>query len=634
MGSVVESDAGVLDSSKKRSLPDQDSGPEPKRLKTSHGDQQSPSEDVVSKVQLVTPDLDSKESKQAHFEVCLDVDGRILNKEAFVSAMSAAELFETVMVKEQARAEIIEVPYLVIKSVALRDQLRPHWNIQSLYDKLPRIRHSSLFDRIPEIQIAAATNDAIRALSLFLVDFNIDNIVKVRDMLRDGVISDEFVPFYFEKGKQFFVNDVCMTCLSTRKDSYGNWVLNGNIFAVDSEGKMSQITKSYSMPGIGGTAKLVDLPIRVPTAAEIERLSQRGRVYMAKTRAPFLYQMHEGMTLRDSRYKLHNKGRVVVSAIDYARENPNLYLYGVDAGKQVDSFDEKKYGHQLEAVVYGCILSSKTWVEMKVLDLQDICFAKDAFGKVVMDEAKKKVLMDCITHKPSQTSDMIKGKGAGMMILLSGPPGVGKTLLAEATAERLQVPLYAITSGQLGSNQATIETRLKTALGLVSSWGAVMLIDEADVFLQARDNTNIERNAIVCTFLQSLEYHNSIVFLTTNRVSDFDEAMYSRLPMHIRYVDMDRDTRMGTWKNLAPEFFAREETKQDTKVVVVDSDKELDALFDIALNGREIRNMIHLGKSLAAAAKESFVIDHVFRIMRTGMTGKTIADLPFGERKE
>lgn len=56
-----------------------------------------------------------------------------------------------------------------------------------------------------------------------------------------------------------------------------------------------------------------------------------------------------------------------------------------------------------------------------------------------------------------------------------------------------------------------------------------MLLDEADVFLERRVNNDIKRNAMVGVFLRLLEYHQGILFLTTNRVSTFDDAFNSRI---------------------------------------------------------------------------------------------------------
>jgi len=37
--------------------------------------------------------------------------------------------------------------------------------------------------------------------------------------------------------------------------------------------------------------------------------------------------------------------------------------------------------------------------------------------------------------------DVISGKGKGIIMLLSGGPGIGKTLTAESVAETMKVPL-------------------------------------------------------------------------------------------------------------------------------------------------------------------------------------------------
>ena len=74
--------------------------------------------------------------------------------------------------------------------------------------------------------------------------------------------------------------------------------------------------------------------------------------------------------------------------------------------------------------------------------------------------------------------DFIPGKGHGLVINLFGPPGVGKTLSAEATSEHLRRPLYMIGSGQLGTNAENVNHELGKACDLAARWNAILLIDE------------------------------------------------------------------------------------------------------------------------------------------------------------
>ena len=149
--------------------------------------------------------------------------------------------------------------------------------------------------------------------------------------------------------------------------------------------------------------------------------------------------------------------------------------------------------------------------------------------------------------------DIVEGKSGGTTVLCAGPPGVGKTLTAEVYAEIIQRPLYRVHSGQLGLNVSEMEVALKDTLTRAQRWGAVMLIDEADVYIKRRDD-NIAANAVVGVFLRVLEYFNGLLFLTTNRVDDIDEAIVSRCIALIRYQPPERADRRRIWEVMSQQF--------------------------------------------------------------------------------
>jgi SpoVK/Ycf46/Vps4 family AAA+-type ATPase len=124
--------------------------------------------------------------------------------------------------------------------------------------------------------------------------------------------------------------------------------------------------------------------------------------------------------------------------------------------------------------------------------------------------------------------DFVAGKGKGLVGLLYGEPGLGKTYTAEAIAETARMPLYSVSSGALGSDVETISTRLTHILDLATHWRAVLLVDEADVFLTKRTIADLERNAIVSVFLREIEYYPGILILTTNRAESIDAAFRSK----------------------------------------------------------------------------------------------------------
>ncbi len=149
--------------------------------------------------------------------------------------------------------------------------------------------------------------------------------------------------------------------------------------------------------------------------------------------------------------------------------------------------------------------------------------------------------------------DIVEGKSGGTTVLCCGPAGVGKTLTAEVYAEIIQRPLYRVHSGQLGLNVAEMEKALKDTLTRAQRWGAVMLIDEADVYIKRRDD-NLAANAVVGVFLRVLEYFNGLLFLTTNRTDDIDEAIVSRCIAVIKYSAPDRADRRRIWSVMTEQF--------------------------------------------------------------------------------
>lgn len=140
----------------------------------------------------------------------------------------------------------------------------------------------------------------------------------------------------------------------------------------------------------------------------------------------------------------------------------------------------------------------------------------------------------------------------------------------------------------------------------------MVLIDEADVFLQERGIHDIYRNGIVAVFLRQLEYFQGILFLTTNRVKRFDEAFESRIHVSLKYGDLTEDARKKIWLS----FFK----KVGIKVGREDDDMpeyELDMLAGREVNGRQIKNAIRTAQALAINRKEPLGLNHFSQVIDT-----------------
>jgi SpoVK/Ycf46/Vps4 family AAA+-type ATPase len=164
---------------------------------------------------------------------------------------------------------------------------------------------------------------------------------------------------------------------------------------------------------------------------------------------------------------------------------------------------------------------------------------------------------------------------------------VGKTLTAEGISEFLERPLYMVGAGELGTDSRTLETQLSRILDIAHVWGAVLLLDEADVFLERRSVHDLQRNALVSIFLRLLEYFQGILFLTTNRVETFDEAFQSRIHIALRYNDLDRKAKKVIWKTFLG-MVSREECQPGEPLRDVVNGEELEGLAKRQLNGRQV----------------------------------------------
>ena len=80
------------------------------------------------------------------------------------------------------------------------------------------------------------------------------------------------------------------------------------------------------------------------------------------------------------------------------------------------------------------------------------------------------------------------------MILLHGPPGVGKTLTAETIALTTGRPLMTVSVAEIGVTAQEAEKSLTPVFADAARWEAVLLMDEADVFVEERTKGDLQRN--------------------------------------------------------------------------------------------------------------------------------------------
>jgi SpoVK/Ycf46/Vps4 family AAA+-type ATPase len=117
---------------------------------------------------------------------------------------------------------------------------------------------------------------------------------------------------------------------------------------------------------------------------------------------------------------------------------------------------------------------------------------------------------------------------------------------------------------------------------MATEWNAVILLDEADVFMAKRSPADIARNELVSIFLRELEYYQGIIFLTTNLYETVDKAFRSRVNIHLLFDSLPMDARKVLWEK----FLGRVEGGESV------GEEVLEELKKWELNGREIKNAV------------------------------------------
>lgn len=243
---------------------------------------------------------------------------------------------------------------------------------------------------------------------------------------------------------------------------------------------------------------------------------------------------------------------------------------------------------------------------------------KDLLLKLVKNHGIKASQHPHALGTPGPLQDIVGGKGQGLIILLHGASGVGKTLLAEAVAEASGRPLMKISVADIGLDVTTVEQKLDEYFQLATRWKAILLLDESDVLLAQRgkDLASYESNSVVSVFLKVLEYYEGILILTTNRILSFDTAIQSRVHLALDFPQMEPADQKAVFhmflKDLDP-------SQMDGRAIEAWLDQNFDAYPTWAFDGRQIRNMLSAAINIARAEERPLALGDIMEIWnRTG----------------
>ncbi|KAI6083724.1 P-loop containing nucleoside triphosphate hydrolase protein [Hypoxylon rubiginosum] len=281
--------------------------------------------------------------------------------------------------------------------------------------------------------------------------------------------------------------------------------------------------------------------------------------------------------------------------------------FKLDGKKQkdidIDSAMEEMLYSQLPPRVLGYIPDIKQWGGIHVDTIReesdDEHRKREAgWDELALADGHKKNISKMVQHhlnkdnREKSIKDLIPGKGEGLVMLFHGVPGTGKTMTAETLARREGRYLLRIDASDFQyEDQAQVGSVLKKHFHIAHSWGVILLLDEADVFLQLRRRAEMSQNALVAILLRELEYFQGVLIMTTNRVLSIDNAVQSRIHYSVRFPQLNKASIEKITRTFLNQL-GDDNCKQEEREKIEDYLKEsVSDLYRKRFSGRDIRNV-------------------------------------------
>jgi pachytene checkpoint protein 2 len=187
--------------------------------------------------------------------------------------------------------------------------------------------------------------------------------------------------------------------------------------------------------------------------------------------------------------------------------------------------------------------------DLVVLPRADFTAAWDAIK--ISDEVRKRLVAQALLALQLRQHYTFEAMPMHGLILLSGPPGTGKTTLARGLAEQvahalrpikvqfLQVDLHALGSSSLGKSQKEVMKLFQQTIPEFAGQGpTIVLLDEVEALAADRERMSLEANPIdvhraTDAALSGIDrlcrkHRNTLLLATTNFLKAVDRALVSR----------------------------------------------------------------------------------------------------------
>ncbi|KAG1892077.1 hypothetical protein F4604DRAFT_1697243 [Suillus subluteus] len=393
---------------------------------------------------------------------------------------------------------------------------------------------------------------------------------RLKHAIVHGRIPRDLLEFYFRKNQLYYYlddnNDFdAFRLISTYYDDFDQ------TFTLNGEGtfwngtKWATLERGRMVKLAGGSLILADFRTSKITPEIYGRLTERGRKYVS---------------LAGVHHRLYRGRRIMVDRLGW---NTFGYNHADDTPFPFPLLQDRSKARNNDNI-------PPSWGLFDVDEVEPIKFNENAWEHIVIDESSMDVIEGVVGAFDFSKEAMADEEQTGLVILLHGPSGTGKTATVEAIAEHFRRPLYSLAACSLPLDMTLLVDTLTSRLDAARSWNAIVLIEAGDILMQTQRHEPImEEHIRISTILEFFEQHRCIVFVTARTTCT---AYMSHFAMTIQYPELDCDSRQIMWSNML--------SGEANNI----SRRDIEELSRIAVNGRAMRNIHTMAKALARSSKQ------------------------------
>lgn len=458
-------------------------------------------------------------------------------------------------------------------------------------------------------------------------------VKRFEESLSNNQISYDLLEYYYEEGTPYIYNSgllhngldverpIILVVLKRVCFLHDKQVLTVTVEHLEWDGvRFEKRTMEFDHYAYEGTRAFTSLFLQPVTDEALAKLTERGRLYLSYSRV-CCAEYYDDTPMRSAfNNNLKPRGRrVMIDPVGFNRAlqgyNPNIRVPLPD--------NAEEHIARLPYWIGGYDLETNQWQRFNIWDLKPVEYNQEAWRKLIMDENTK----DLIRALVDNTGCSVGGQkpahfSKGQTILLKGPPGTGRMTTVHAICNLLKRPLLTITAHDFSYNWTVLVSDIARRMALAATWNAVIVVKDADRFLESKHQGNKDRvNAV----LRQFESDDCISFWVS---STCDEELLSRFSAVVDFPELDTAARRRLWRGhfglddpatiicnsehtLIGSSFA-DQKEMDRSVLLRDIEK----LSRHQLDGRMIDNIVRSARALAASNGEHLSIHQVKVVMK------------------